>query len=77
MNSEIDVAATLLPDGTLVLHLPTVTAILRQIADNVDVDAWQKSGRAQDPAGEIRAIAEQLDAAGLIDQLGPVQPSAR
>jgi hypothetical protein len=75
VNSEIDVAANRLPDGTLVLPLPTVTAILRQIADNID--AWQQSGRTQDPAGEIRAIAEQLDAAGLIDQIGPDQPSTR
>ncbi|NGO66999.1 hypothetical protein [Streptomyces boncukensis] len=73
MNDKVDVVANRLPDGTLVLPLTTVTAILRQIADNVEV--WQQSGRTSDPVAEIRAVAEQIDAAGLIDQVSPDQPS--
>ncbi|MFI6113183.1 hypothetical protein [Kitasatospora sp. NPDC051164] len=72
MSDNIDVEATRLPDGTLVLPLPTVTAILRQIADRAD--ARQQSGRVTDPVTEIRAIADQIDAAGLIDQVGPPAP---
>ncbi|MEV6581334.1 hypothetical protein AB0M92_24595 [Streptomyces sp. NPDC051582] len=69
MSDNIDVEATRLPDGTLVLPLPTVTAILRQIADRAE--ARQQSQRVTDPVTEIRAIADQIDAAGLIDQVGP------
>ncbi|WP_331734134.1 hypothetical protein [Streptomyces sp. NBC_00829] len=72
MSDNIDVEATRLPDGTLVLPLHTVTAILRQIADRAE--ARQQSQRVTDPITEIRAIADQIDAAGLIDQVGPSAP---
>ncbi|KJY18133.1 hypothetical protein ADK93_28855 [Streptomyces sp. XY58] len=74
MSDNIDGEATRLPDGTLVLPLPTVTAIFRQIADGAES---RQSGRAADPISEIRAIADQIDAAGLIDLVGPsAQPPA-
>lgn len=66
MSNEIDVEAVQLEDGTLALPLTTMTAILRQIADNVEV--WQQDGRSQDPVREIRAIADQIDAVGMMGQ---------
>ncbi|WP_405533777.1 hypothetical protein OG592_42885 (plasmid) [Streptomyces avidinii] len=61
--------ATRLADGTLVLPLASVTAILRQIADRAE--ARQQSGQPTDSIVEIRTIADRIDAAGLIDQIGP------
>ncbi|GLX22416.1 hypothetical protein [Streptomyces lavendulae] len=69
MNNEFDVEAIRLADGTLVLPLAAVTAILRQVADRAE--ARQQSGEPTDSAAEIHTIADQIDAAGLIDQIGP------
>lgn len=68
MNDKIAVNAFPAADGSPAMSLSTVTSILRQLADNIE--RWEREGRSGvNPVGELRHLADSIDAAALLSRL--------